>query len=166
MSAKKTVQKENQSGTPDSATDREKSRLDDDAVREAVTANTGPADQSTSSVLPGPPIPPDVQAEIREEKEPRVAKTSGRRGPPSKKKEGGASMVDSAKIKEHMEVVGSDGQHVGTVDHCEGKDTIKLTKNDPAANGEHHYISLDLVSRIDRHVHLSQPASKVMQSWR
>jgi len=163
MSAKKTVQKENT--TPESVTDHEKSRLDDEAVREAVTANTGRADQSTSSVLPGPPIPPDVQAEVREESEPRVAQMSGRRGPPSKKK-GGTSMVDSAKIKEHMEVVGSDGQHVGTVDHCEGKDTIKLTKNDPAANGEHHYISLDLVSRIDRHVHLSQPASKVMQDWR
>jgi hypothetical protein len=75
-------------------------------------------------------------------------------------------MINSAKIKEHMEVVGSDGQHVGTVDHCEGKEMIKLTKNDPAANGEHHYIPLDLVSRIDRHVHLSQPAAKVMQDWR
>jgi hypothetical protein len=74
-------------------------------------------------------------------------------------------MIDSAKIKEHMEVVGSDGQHVGTVDHCEGKDIIKLTKNDPAANGEHHYIPLDLVSRVDRHVHLSRPASEVMRTW-
>ena len=31
-------------------------------------------------------------------------------------------------IKEHMEVLGSDGKHVGTVDHLEGADRIKLTK--------------------------------------
>jgi hypothetical protein len=30
-----------------------------------------------------------------------------------------------------MEVLGSDGQHVGTVDHMQGTDKIKLTKNDP-----------------------------------
>ena len=41
--------------------------------------------------------------------------------------------MDSSKIKEHMEVLGSDGQHVGTVDHLEGQNKIKLTKNDPSA---------------------------------
>ena len=30
-------------------------------------------------------------------------------------------------IKEHMEVIGADGVHVGTVDHIDG-DRIKLTK--------------------------------------
>ena len=29
-------------------------------------------------------------------------------------------MFKKAEIKEHMEVLGSDGQHVGTVDHLEG----------------------------------------------
>jgi hypothetical protein len=42
-------------------------------------------------------------------------------------------------IREHMEVLGSDGQHVGTVDHLEGADKIKLTKHD-AGDGKHHYI--------------------------
>jgi hypothetical protein len=32
-------------------------------------------------------------------------------------------------IKEHMEVIGADGVHVGTVDKVEG-DRIKLTKKD------------------------------------
>ena len=41
-------------------------------------------------------------------------------------------MADTAKIREHMEVLGSDGQHVGTVDKVEGQ-RIKLTKSDPAA---------------------------------
>jgi hypothetical protein len=38
-------------------------------------------------------------------------------------------MADISKIKEHMEVIGADGAHVGTVDRVEGK-RIKLTKAD------------------------------------
>ncbi len=38
-------------------------------------------------------------------------------------------MADASAIKEHMEVIGADGVHVGTVDHVEG-DRIKLTKAD------------------------------------
>ncbi len=38
-------------------------------------------------------------------------------------------MVDASQIKEHAEVIGADGVHVGTVDHVQG-DRIKLTKND------------------------------------
>jgi hypothetical protein len=55
--------------------------------------------------------------------------------------------MDASQIKEHMEVVGSDDQHVGTVDHLEGQ-RIKLTREDPEAGGEHHYIGLDMVSSI------------------
>ena len=54
-------------------------------------------------------------------------------------------MIDVSKIAEHMEVVGSDGQHVGTVDHL----AIKLTKNDPAAYGQHHILSLNTVASIE-----------------
>ena len=40
----------------------------------------------------------------------------------------------SVHIQEHMEVVGSDGKHVGTVDHLEG-DQLKLTSpRQPAAS--------------------------------
>jgi hypothetical protein len=42
-----------------------------------------------------------------------------------------------------MEVVRSDGKHVGTVDHKEGYDRIILTKDDPMARGHHHVISID-----------------------
>jgi hypothetical protein len=51
-------------------------------------------------------------------------------------------MVAASTIKEHMEVVGSDGVHIGTVDHMDGPDQMKLTKNDEAAGGEHHFIPL------------------------
>ena len=45
-------------------------------------------------------------------------------------------------IKEHMEVIGADGVHVGTVDRMEGG-RIKLTKKDSGEGshkGHHHFI--------------------------
>ena len=60
-------------------------------------------------------------------------------------------MVDSSAIKEHMEVIGADGVHVGTVDHLDG-DRIKLTKADSGEGrhaGHHHYISLGLVAEVE-----------------
>ena len=47
--------------------------------------------------------------------------------------------MNLSNIREHMKVVGADRQPVGTVDHVEG-DEIKLAKNDPQAQGKHHYI--------------------------
>ena len=66
-------------------------------------------------------------------------------------------MADLSAIKEHMEVIGADGVHVGTVDHVEG-DRIKLTKKDSGAQvaegtgkheGHHHYISGGLVAEVE-----------------
>lgn len=74
-------------------------------------------------------------------------------------------MFDTSKIKEHMEVFGADGERVGTVDHLEGSSKIKLTKNDPLANGHHHLIPLDWVHSVDEHVRLSKSSREVMQSW-
>ncbi len=56
-------------------------------------------------------------------------------------------MVNSAEIKEHADVIGADGVHVGTVDHVEG-DRIKLTKKD-SSDQRHHYISLGLVAEVE-----------------
>ena len=71
-------------------------------------------------------------------------------------------MADASSIKEHAEVIGADGVHVGTVDKVEG-DRIKLTKNDPAAGGQHHYIPLSLVESADRMVKLNVPAEQARQ---
>ncbi len=69
-------------------------------------------------------------------------------------------MVDPSKITEHLEVVGSDGQHVGTVD----KLVIKLTKKDPAAHGQHHIVPLDAVASVEGgKVMLSMPAAEAAQ---
>lgn len=71
--------------------------------------------------------------------------------------------MDASKIKEHMDVVGSDDQHVGTVDHVEGQ-RIKLTRKDPGAGGEHHYVGLDMVSDIqDGRVRLNCTADQARQ---
>ena len=60
-------------------------------------------------------------------------------------------MADLSQIREHMEVIGADGVHVGTVDGIEG-DRIKLTKADSGMGGHeghHHYISCGLVAAVE-----------------
>lgn len=67
-------------------------------------------------------------------------------------------------IREDMKVVGSDGEHVGTVDSVEG-DQIKLTKND-SPNGQHNYISTDMVESCEGStVTLSQNADEVIAGF-
>ena len=54
-------------------------------------------------------------------------------------------------IKEHMEVIGADGVHVGTVDKIEDH-RIKLTKKDSGEGshkGHHHYIDRGLVAGVE-----------------
>ena len=56
-----------------------------------------------------------------------------------------------AEIKDHMEVIGADGVHIGTVDKIEGK-RIKLTKADSGEGkhkGHHHFIDLSLVAEVE-----------------
>lgn len=58
-------------------------------------------------------------------------------------------MVDLTQLREHMEVIGADGVHIGTIDKIEGK-RIKLTKKDSGSHTHHHhYLSTGLVSGID-----------------
>jgi hypothetical protein len=75
-------------------------------------------------------------------------------------------MVAPAMIKEHMEVVGSDGVHVGTVDHLEGQDQVKLARHDPEAGGEHHFIPLAWIERVDNRVHLKQSGAEARARWK
>lgn len=58
-------------------------------------------------------------------------------------------MADLSNVKEHMNIVGADGVHIGTVDHVEG-DRIKMTKADSGSHGSHHhYLSGGLVAAVD-----------------
>lgn len=69
------------------------------------------------------------------------------------------------KVTEHMEVVGSDGSHVGTVDKVRG-DRILLTKNDKDADGHHHSIPSSWISSVDTNVTLSKTADEAKKHWR
>ena len=60
-------------------------------------------------------------------------------------------MSNLSDVREHMEVIGADGVHVGTVDRVEGG-RIKLVKTDSGEGkheGHHHYISGDLIAGIE-----------------
>ena len=72
----------------------------------------------------------------------------------------------AANIREHMEVMGSDGVHVGTVDRVEGPDRVKLTRSDPMAEGKHHVIKADWIDHIDSHVHLNKKSTELMALWK
>jgi hypothetical protein len=59
--------------------------------------------------------------------------------------------MDHPGIKRHMEVIGADGVHVGTVDRvAHGK--IRLSKNDSGEGhhkGHYHFIDLGLVADVE-----------------
>jgi hypothetical protein len=56
-------------------------------------------------------------------------------------------MFDKLRIKEHMEIVGKNGQHVGTVDEKQD-DRIKMTRTD-SDDSKHHFIDMDLIDRVE-----------------
>ena len=53
-------------------------------------------------------------------------------------------------IREHMEVIGADGVHIGTVDKVEDN-RIKLTRPDSGVGHEehHHFIPRGLVAEVE-----------------
>lgn len=60
-------------------------------------------------------------------------------------------MADLSAISEHMEVIGADGAHIGTVDKVEGG-RLKLTRRDSGTHGHeghHHFIPGGLVATVD-----------------
>jgi hypothetical protein len=65
-------------------------------------------------------------------------------------------------IKPHMPVVCSNDGEFAAVDHLEGSDTIKLTRDE---SGRHHYIPLDWVTRVDDKVHIDRPADQAKEKW-
>ena len=68
-------------------------------------------------------------------------------------------------IREHMDVIGADGVHLGTVDKIDG-DRIKLTKTDSGEGsheGHHHFISRGRVADVEGdQVRLSATAANAL----
>jgi len=81
---------------------------------------------------------------------------------------GGTSGVDLSAIREDMEVVGSDGGHVGSIDHFRDGQ-LKLKRQDPlATDGQHHLLPADLVAQVDaqaNRVQLSLPQAEAISRW-
>ena len=71
-------------------------------------------------------------------------------------------MPEANIIKGHMEVIGSDGGHVGMVDSVDG-DRIKLTRTG-SEDGEHHYVQTAFVQDIRGNtVTLTKPAGEAKE---
>jgi hypothetical protein len=69
---------------------------------------------------------------------------------------------DATQIRPHMPVVCSEGGQFATVDHMDPGNMIKLTKDE---SGQHHWIPMSWVTRIDKHVHVDRPGKQAMQEW-
>ncbi len=75
-------------------------------------------------------------------------------------------MIEAERIREHMEVVGSDGKHVGKVDHVLGAE-IELAKFDLGAGLRHHLIPISWVEDVaDDKVRLSKSSEDAKAQWR
>lgn len=69
------------------------------------------------------------------------------------------------KVDEHMEVVGSDGEKLGTVDKVRG-DRVILTKNDAQAGGHHHSFPSGWIQSVDDKVTISKTVDEAKRAWR
>ncbi|MDB5474952.1 MAG: hypothetical protein JWP49_463 [Phenylobacterium sp.] len=75
-------------------------------------------------------------------------------------------MIQPSEIHEHMEVIGSDGGHVGRVDHVMG-DEIELAKMDLGAGFKHHMIPLSWVDHVeDDKACLNMTKDAAKDAWR
>jgi len=64
-----------------------------------------------------------------------------------------------------MNVLGSDGNHVGTVDRIKGQKII-LTKNDPMSHGKHHAIPMDWINSVQQdEIRLNQTTETATTNW-
>jgi hypothetical protein len=72
-------------------------------------------------------------------------------------------MINTAQIKPDMPVVCSQNGQFGTVDHLEGKNSIKLKKD---KSGQHHYIPVSWVTSVEGgKVKVDRPGDQAMQEW-
>jgi hypothetical protein len=70
------------------------------------------------------------------------------------------------RVQEHMEVVGTEGDHIGTVDKVRG-DRILLTKSDNDAGGHHHSIPSRWIESVsDKQVIIRKTAAEAKAHWR
>jgi hypothetical protein len=72
------------------------------------------------------------------------------------------SEIAESLIKPRMPVVCSNDGQFAVVDHLEGRDLIKLARDE---RGQHHYIPLTWVTSVDDKVHIDRPGEQAMREW-
>lgn len=66
-------------------------------------------------------------------------------------------------IENHMPVVGTDGTELGKVDHLEGENSIKLTRDE---NGNHHWIPIGWVTGVESNrVTIDRAVNHAREEW-
>jgi hypothetical protein len=71
--------------------------------------------------------------------------------------------MNITQILPEMPVVCSMGGQFATVDHLEGKNSIKLKKDD---HGQHHYIPVGWVTGVENgKVVVDRPGEEAMEDW-
>ena len=71
--------------------------------------------------------------------------------------------MNTSQIVPEMPVVCSQGGQFATVDHLEGRDSIKLKKD---KKGHHHYLPTSWVTSIQNgKVIVDRPGEQAMQDW-
>ena len=73
---------------------------------------------------------------------------------------GFAAERDRSRIVPHMEVIAADGTRIGTVDHLDGPDRIKLAKS-TSPDGQHHLVPFTWIDHVDSHVHLNRSLADI-----
>ena len=72
-------------------------------------------------------------------------------------------MINTSQIKPDMPVVCSEVGQFAIVDHIEGPNTIKLTKD---KTGQHHYIPVSWVTSTENgKVKVDRPGDQAMREW-
>jgi len=80
---------------------------------------------------------------------------------------GGPSGRKGRRYRRHQGAHGRDrvcGKKVGVVDQV-GGGAIKLTKKD-SPDGQHHFLPVGWVERVDSHVHLKKSSMETEQNWK
>ncbi|WP_224992501.1 DUF2171 domain-containing protein [Acinetobacter pittii] len=66
-------------------------------------------------------------------------------------------------IKKHADVIASCGTKVGTVDHLDGENQLKLTRDE---SGQHHLIPTGWIGEVkENQVILNKNSEEVKEQW-
>lgn len=73
--------------------------------------------------------------------------------------------MDPGNVRPRMDVVGSDGEHLGTAEHAD-HNRIELRRNDPASDGQHHWRPQEAIASVDGNtVRPTVSAGGARRSW-